>query len=249
MDLHAYLVRIGHSGPVHPTLDTLRALHRAHLLAVPFENLDIGLKRPIVLEEEKLTEKIVTHRRGGFCYEMNGVFAAALREIGFRVTLLSARVPNEKGEIGPEFDHLTLRVDLDQPWLADVGFGREGFFEPLPLEEGTETTQRGVIYRLRRQGERWLAESRSGPGWGPLYDFTLIPRRLEDFAEMCRWHQTSPLSPFTRRRICSRVTEDGRITLADLRLIVTGNGERRERDLAGEVEFSAALREHFGVAL
>lgn len=249
MDLRAYLTRIGYSGPVRPTLDTLRALHRAHLMAIPFENLDVGLKRPIVLEEGKLVEKIVARRRGGFCYEMNGVFAAALREIGFRVTLLSARVPNEKGDIGPEFDHLALRVDLQQPWLADVGFGREGFFEPLPLVEGIETTQRDVTYRLRRQDERWLAEFQSGQGWGLLYDFTLVPRRLEDFAEMCRWHQTSPLSPFTRRRICSRVTKEGRVTLADLKLIITRNDERSQQILAGEGEFRAALQEHFGVVL
>ena len=250
MDLHAYLERIGYTGPAKPTQEGLYALHRAHLLAVPFENLDIGLKRPIILDEEKLVEKIVTRRRGGFCYEMNGVFAAALREIGFRVTLLSARVPNAKGEIGPEFDHMALRVDLEQPWLADVGFGRDAFFEPLPLVEGVETTQRGVTYRLRRQGERWLAEYRSGgQDWGLLYDFTLTPRKLADYAGMCRWHQTSPQSHFTRGRICSRLTPEGRITLSDLRLIVTTNGEREERDLAGEEEFRAVLRERFGVAL
>ncbi len=250
MDLPAYFQRVGYGGAVERTLETLRALHRAHLLAVPFENLDIGLKRPIVLDEEKMVEKIVTRRRGGFCYEMNGVFAAALRQIGFRVTLLSARVPNQQGEIGPEFDHMALRVDLEQPWLADVGFGREGFFEPLPLEEGIETTQRSVTYRLRRQGERWLAEHRrSDQDWGLLYDFTLIPRRLEDFAGMCRWHQTSPQSPFTRGRLCSRLTLEGRITLSGLKLIVTKNGQRTERDLAGEEEFQAALLEHFGLIL
>ena len=250
MDLRAYFQRIRYTGRSEPALDTLRALHRAHLLAVPFENLDIGLKRPIVLDEEKMIEKIVSRRRGGFCYEMNGVFAAALREIGFRVTLLSARVPNQQGEIGPEFDHLALRVDVEQPWLADVGFGREGFFEPLPLAEGIETTQRGVTYRLRRQGERWLVEHRSsGRDWGLLYDFTLIPRRLADFAPMCRWHQTSPESPFTRGRLCSRLTPEGRITLSGLKLIVTRNGEREERELGGEEEFQSMLRQHFGVVL
>ena len=250
MDLPAYFERIAYPGSAQPTLDVLRALHRAHLLAVPFENLDIGLERPIVLDEEKLIEKIVARRRGGFCYEMNGVFAAALREIGFRVTLLSARVPNEKGEIGPEFDHMALRVDLEQPWLADVGFGRDAFFEPLPLVEGVETTQRGVAYRLRRLGERWLAECHSGGrDWALLYDFTLIPRKLADFAPMCHWQQTSPQSHFTRGRVCSRLTREGRITLSGLKLIVTAGGEREERDLAGEEEFRAILRQHFGVVL
>lgn len=250
MNLAAYFQRIGYTGATEPTLEALRALHRAHLLAVPFENLDIGLKRPIVLDEEKMVEKIVARRRGGFCYEMNGVFAEALRQIGFRVTLLSARVPNQQGEIGPEFDHLALRVDLAQPWLADVGFGREGFFEPLPLEEGIEIVQRGVAYRLRRQGERWLAEHHSdGQDWGLLYDFTLTPRQLADFAGMCRWHQSSPESPFTRGRLCSRLTPEGRVTLSGLKLIVTRNGRREERDLGGEEEFHALLWEHFGVVL
>lgn len=250
MNLPAYFQRIGYAGPAEPTLDVLRALHRAHLLAVPFENLDIGLKRPIVLDEEKLIEKIVARRRGGFCYEMNGVFAAALREIGFRVTLLSARVPNEKGEIGPEFDHMALRVDLEQPWLADVGFGRDAFFEPLPLAEGVETTQHGVAYRLRHPDGRWLAECRNGGrDWALLYDFTLIPRQLEDFAPMCQWQQTSLHSHFTRGRVCSRLTEEGRITLSDLRLIVTTEGKREERELAGEEEFRAILRQRFGVVL
>jgi N-hydroxyarylamine O-acetyltransferase len=115
----SYLNRIGCSGAREPTLDTLRQLHLAHVSSVPFENLDIP-RRPIVLDEAALFAKIVGRRRGGFCYELNGLFAALLRELGFRVTLLSARVPNAEGRPVPEFDHLVLRVDLAEPWLADV---------------------------------------------------------------------------------------------------------------------------------
>ena len=119
----AYLARIAYTGPTPPTIETLRSIHRAHLQTVPFENLDISLGRTIVVDEDATVRKIVEQRRGGFCYEMNGAFAALLRALGFRVTLLAARVARPQGGEGPEFDHLTLRVDLEEPWLADVGFG------------------------------------------------------------------------------------------------------------------------------
>src|SRR5258706_8881452 len=113
MDITAYLNRIAHRGPIEPTGETLRALHLAHLLAVPFENLDIGLGRPIVLDQAALFDKIVVRRRGGFCYELNGLFAALLRALGFEVTMLSAGVGRAGGGFGPEFDHLTLLVTTD----------------------------------------------------------------------------------------------------------------------------------------
>src|ERR1039458_10379901 len=141
LNLLAYLERIGYSGSTEPSAETLRALQRAHMFAVPFENLDIHLGRPIVCDEDRFLHKIINERRGGFCYELNGAFSALLRALGFQVTLLSARVAGADGDTdGPDFDHLTLRVDLpgstnhgltaEVPWLADVGFG-EGFLEPL----------------------------------------------------------------------------------------------------------------------
>ncbi|PYX42331.1 MAG: acetyltransferase, partial [Acidobacteria bacterium] len=128
LDSKAYLARINYTGPTTPTAETLRALHLAHLYAVPFENLDIALKRPITCDQQRFLHKIVELHRGGFCYELNGAFAALLRELGFPTTLLSARVAREDGSASPEFDHMTLRVDLDEPWLADVGFG-DSFLE------------------------------------------------------------------------------------------------------------------------
>src|SRR5215212_1339106 len=110
MDLQAYLQRINYRGGRAPTAATLRDLHRAHLLAVPFENLDIHLGRPILLGQDALFDKIVRRRRGGFCYELNGLFAGLLRELGFEVTLLAAGVARADGGFGPEFDHLTLLV-------------------------------------------------------------------------------------------------------------------------------------------
>jgi N-hydroxyarylamine O-acetyltransferase len=244
MDVRAYLDRIGHHGPTPADEATLRRLHVAHLRTVPFENLDIHLGRAIALDETRLFDKIVRQKRGGFCYELNGLFAAALRELGFRVTLLSARVVSDE-RVGPEFDHLALRVDLDRPWLCDVGFG-DSFLEPLVLDEG-ETLEGRWRYRLARDGVDWTL-SRGEP-WERSFVFTLTPRRLDDFEPMCRFHQTSAESPFTRKRVCTLATEAGRITLSNGRLIVTEGAERRERPLANEDEIRDTLRRVFDVTI
>jgi N-hydroxyarylamine O-acetyltransferase len=242
LDLRAYLDRIRYGGSTAANETTLRNLHLAHLRAVPFENLDIHLQREIQLDTARLFDKIVQKKRGGFCYELNGLFAELLGELGFQVTLLSARVVND-GQIGPEFDHLALRVDLDRSWLCDVGFG-DSFLEPLLLAGG-DTVEGPWHYRLTRDGAEW-ALSRGEP-WERSFVFTLTPRRLEDFEPMCRFHQTSPASPFTRKRVCSLATESGRVTLANDRLIVTDGTERRERQLANDEEIRATLAGLFGV--
>ncbi len=248
VDVSAYLVRMGYSGPTDPTAENLRALHRAHLFSVPFENLDISLGRKIVVDEEVTVNKVVALRRGGFCYELNGAFAALLRALGFRVTLLSARVARANGGEGPDFDHLALKVDLEEPWLADVGFG-ESFLEPLRLDAGREQLDPTGLYRLVQQGERLeMQKSLPDGNWKPQYSFSLEPRRLEEFAGMCHFHQTSPESYFTQNRICSRATPDGRITLSEMKLMVTRQGQREERILS-EDERMSALQEKFGIRL
>jgi N-hydroxyarylamine O-acetyltransferase len=255
MDVQAYLQRIDYRGSLTLDIDLLRPLHRAHLFTVPFENLDIHLGREIVCDESRILEKIVNEKRGGFCYELNGAFAALLRALGFRVTLLSCRVARQDGSYGPEFDHLTLRVDLEEPWLADVGFG-DCFLEPLRLGSRLEQEQTGRVYRLTSRmtsaasidavfGLEVMAEGR----WNKEYALTLQPRELSDFAGMCHYHQTSPESHFTRQRICSLATPEGRITLSDEKLIETRKGLRQERLLSGDQEWRSMLREVFGVVL
>lgn len=258
----SYLRRIGYDGPLEPTLDTLRQLHYAHLLTVPFENLDVNLGVPIVLEQEHLFDKIVTRHRGGFCYELNGLFAALLREVGFQVSLLSARVPIEENRAGPEFDHLALRVDLDVSWLADVGFG-ESFIEPLPILQSAEQIQRDVFFCLDRYQDRWRVLRFAPPSqmrpvmgmgdmdweWRMLYDFSTTPRQLSDFNAMCHHHQTSLESNFTRRRIVSRLTPTGRVTLTNVRLIISEGQLRREALLETTEEYDRVLDEHFGIRL
>jgi N-hydroxyarylamine O-acetyltransferase len=249
VDVPSYLARINYSGPTAPTTDTLRAIHHAHLLTVPFENLDIALGRQIVVYEDAFVRKVVEQRRGGFCDELNGAFAALLRALGFRVTLLSARVARDQGGEGPEFDHLTLRVDLDEPWLADVGFG-ESFLEPLRMEPRPEQTDPAGTFRLVYLGDRLQLETVEPVGvWKRQYSFTLLPRRLEQFAGMCLYHQTSPDSSFTQNRVCTKATANGRITLSGMKLIVTQTGHREETTLPSQEEWNRALREHFGIKL
>lgn len=249
MDIDRYCARLDDTGSRQPTLATLRRLHLAHLLTVPFENLDIGLGRPIVLDEAALFNKIVERRRGGFCYELNGLFAALLRALGFSVTLLSARDVQHDGQLGPEFDHLTLRVDLAEPWLADVGWG-DSFLEPLRLASPDVQHDHGRAYRIVADGAARRLQKRLDDGeWRDHYQFTLQPRAWSDFTAMCQYHQTAPESIFTQRRTCTRATPTGRVTFSEQRLIVTEAGVRQETPLADEAARLAALREHFGIIL
>lgn len=250
MDIKAYLERINYRGSLALTAETLRRLQVAHLLAVPFENLSIHLKQPIVLEDDALFTKIVERRRGGFCYEANGLFAALLRSLGFDVAMLSAGVANAEGGFGPEFDHMTLMVTLEQRWLVDVGFG-DSFREPLLLDERGEQAQGSRAYRIRPEGSRLILLQRdAGDEWKAQYRFTLQPHEYGDYAEMCRYHQTSPESHFTRARVCSLATPEGRATLSEMRFITTSpEGERRERELKSQEEYEALLREQFGIVL
>jgi N-hydroxyarylamine O-acetyltransferase len=250
LNVEEYLSRINYHGPLAPSAETLRRLQVAHLRAVPFENLSIHAGEPVVLEDGALFEKIVGRRRGGFCYEVNGLFAALLRELGFDVQMLSAGVARPGGDFGPDFDHMTLLVTLEERWLADVGFG-DSFLEPLRLDERGEQVQDGRAYRLEPDGDHLILKRRDAAGgdWQPQYRFTLRPHRYADYAEMCRHHQTSPDSHFTRGRICSLATPEGRITLSDLRLIETNAAGKQERTLADQQEYDAALRDHFGVVM
>ncbi len=249
MDVQAYLRRIGYDGPLDPSLETLRNLHRKHLYSVPFENLDIALGTPIELDVDRLFDKIVVRRRGGFCYELNGLFHGLLIALGFQVFMLSACVRRDDGGFGPEFDHMLLKVELPEAWLADVGFG-ESFLDPLPLHPGAQEFENGHVYGVIPENGGWELYCRDSDGVQiPVYRFADVPHQLSEYAEMCRYHQTSPDSSFTRRRICTVARPDGRVTLAGARLIVTRNGVREEALLNEAETLHLCLRDHFGIKL
>ncbi|WP_232835813.1 arylamine N-acetyltransferase family protein [Actinocorallia populi] len=239
-----YLARIGAARPGEPDLEGLRALQYAHLRAVPFENLSIHLDEPVTLAEEHLYEKIVQRRRGGFCYELNGLFAALLRSLGYEVTLLAGRVRGSDGALGIPYDHLTLRVDLEEPWLADVGFG-EFTDAPLRLDDRAPQHDTAGVYRITdRDG---LLEVHDTEGSSLVIDPR--PAALADFRAACWWHRTSPESPFTRGLTCSLRTAGGRVTLSGAKLITTEHGVRTETLLPDEAAVLAAYRTRFGIAL
>lgn len=246
----AYLERIGYGGSTTRTGDTLRELHFAHMFNVPFENLDISLGRYIKLDIVSLFHKIVTERRGGFCYELNGLFGALLRTLGFRVDQLSAGVAGLDGSFSPPFDHLTLLVGAGDGWLVDVGFG-DSFLAPLPLALGGD----GFLdlagkFRLISQNKYIVLQTMTDEGeWKPSYRFTYTHYSLKAFTERCHFQQTSPESHFTRKRICSLARPDGRVTLSDHKLIETVGTKRTERLLNSDTEIDSVLENLFGVVL
>jgi len=251
MDIEAYLERINYCGSRQVTPETLRALQVAHLVNVPFENLSIHAGEPIVLEEDALFTKIVEGRRGGFCYECNGLFAGLLRALGFDVAMLAAGVAHREGGFGPIFDHMTLMVTMAERWLVDVGFG-ESFIEPLLLDSRAEQVQGTQSFRIVEDEDYLILERRNdGEDWQPQYRFTLQPYAFSDYEEMCRWHQTSPESHFTKGLICSRATGNGRITLSDMRFITTSGPQRLrdEQTLSTREEYDRTLRDQFGVVM
>lgn len=244
--LDRYLHRLAIDPPGRPDLDGLRLLHRRHLESVPFENLSIHLDEPIVLDEVELVAKIAVRHRGGFCYELNGAFAWLLRRLGYRVDLLEAGVFTPDGLPGPHFDHLVLRVHLDDPWLVDVGFG-DSHAEPLLLRTGFDQVDPNGTFRLLPgpNGDDAVDLARDGT---PQYRSGLRPRALSDFEDMCRSHQTSADSHFTRKPVCSMLTPRGRVTVSGRTLIVTEDGVRTERDLEDE-ELRERYRDTFGLDL
>jgi N-hydroxyarylamine O-acetyltransferase len=242
----AYLQRIGAGRPEDVDATALRVLHRAHLLAVPFENLSIHLSEPISLDEDDLIDKIVNRRRGGFCYELNGAFALLLEAMGARVERVAARVYND-GKPGPPFDHLALVVHLADgsgPWLADVGFGSHSIY-PLSYATGHGQTDPAGLFLLLDAAHGDVEVLLDG---APQYLIETRERSLAEFVPTCWWQQTSPQSHFVRGTICTRLTEDGRITISGQTLTRTSGGERTKQELPGEAML-AAYHDHFGIVL
>jgi N-hydroxyarylamine O-acetyltransferase len=245
--LTAYLQRVGIPRPPEADEAALRVLHRAHLLAVPFENLSIHLSEPISLAEDDLLGKIVARRRGGFCYELNGAFALLLRALGAEVAMVAARV-YEGAAFGPPFDHLALLVraaDGSGPWLADVGFGSHSVY-PLLFSSRQEQPDPAGPFRLADTGDGDVDVFKNGQ---PQYRIEQRERCLADFVPTCWWQQTSPDSHFTRATICSRLTEDGRVSISGRTLIRASGGSRVEEQLPGDDDLLTAYRDLFGIVL
>jgi N-hydroxyarylamine O-acetyltransferase len=249
LDLAAYLRRIGHDGDTRPTAPTLAALHRAHLAAIPFENLDIVLGRGISVDVESVQRKLVEARRGGYCYEHGLLFAAALERLGFAVDRLLARVGG--GEHRPRArTHMALRVHADgTAWLADVGFG-SGLLEPIPFDGGGPRRQGGWEYALAATGPgAWELRERRGGEWAVSYGFAEERQHPADVVVANHFTSTWPRSPFVLRSVVVRKDEHELRELRDGTLTTTRpDGSIEEREVGAD-ELADLLDGMFGLSL
>lgn len=250
MNTQKYLERIG-LGDAEFAADqgSLRLLQRSHLLTIPFENLDIHWKRPIVLDIDRFFDKIVVEKRGGFCYELNGFFNQLLLSLGFITKLVTARVFYTDGTIGPEFDHAAIIVTIgEDEFLADVGFG-DFTAEPLRFDVDAEQKDANGVFTIRRFDDEYLeVAKRDDESWHGNYVFSETPRDLYEFSAMCDFQQYSPKSHFTKGKLCSIMTETGRKTLTDKVFVVTTCGNRTETAVSSYEDFEKNLMREFRIS-
>jgi len=246
MDLQAYLDRIGFTDPVRPDAATLRALHRAHMQAIPYDSLDVQFGRPVSLDPAAAYEKIVVRGRGGWCYEMNGLFGAMLQKVGFKVTRMAgAAMREQRGDfmIG---SHLVLLVELPQgPWIADVGFG-DGALEPFPLAAGPLVFE-GYDFRLEALDDRWWRFHNHEFGGAKSFDFVVEPADPALLQEKCDWLHDAPESPFVQNLICQRYRGDEIRQLLGRTYRQIRPGVREERLIEDADDLVAVLRDDFGL--
>jgi len=239
IDIGAYLARIGYSGPRAPTLGTLRGLHALHPAAIAFENLDPLLGVRVRLDPPSVERKLVQARRGGYCFEQNGLFALALIALGFNVVGLAAHVYINQVPGRIRRSHMLLKVDLSEgPYIADVGFGAWALSGPLRLlDEGEQETPHGP-FRVTRAGEYFDVQTVVDGGWTTLYRFMLEEQLPQDY-EVSNWYcSTHPESRFTTELMVARLPDGRRLGMLNNRLSVhypDGRTERRELKSAGEI--------------
>jgi N-hydroxyarylamine O-acetyltransferase len=244
-DLDAYFRRIGYTGTRAPTLETLRAVHFRHTEALPFENLDPFLRRPVRLDAASLQQKMVRGGRGGYCYEQNLLLMHALNALGFNAKGLAARVLWNAAVINstPPRTHMLLLLDVDgKPHIADAGFGVMTLTGPLRLEPDTEQPTPHEPYRLKRAGEEYLLEARMRGAWKPLYRFGLQEQLLPDI-EIYSWYVSNhPESRFVTGLMAARAAADCRYTLLNNEFAAHRlKGESERRVLASTAELREAL--------
>jgi N-hydroxyarylamine O-acetyltransferase len=249
-NLDSYFERTNYKGSTEVSEGTLRDIHIAHTLNVPFENLDVFYKRPILLDGASLYKKMVKERRGGYCFEMNGIFSLVLQEMGFKVTNLLARVTIDGIHYTTKTHQAILVETGGNKWLADVGFGNDGIIAPLILEENTEQKQFAHTYRLITDSSLgYVLQKKNEDGYNPLYAFALDECSPEDFLMSNHFTSTFPESFFLKMRMCTMPTKDGRITLTDDHFKMVEKNDVLDLPIANEDEFNAALKEHFGLNL
>jgi len=247
VEVHDYLARFSGTQHKEISLSNLAELQRLHVQHIPFENLDVIRKVPIYLNLQRIYEKIVNRQRGGYCYELNGLFNWLLTELGYDAHLVAATVLRPTGEWAKADTHAAIIVRLDHPYLIDVGFG-DSTYLPIPLN-GEEQTDISDIYRAIQQPDNSFELERiSDSSVRTLYRFDLVPKVLVDFHEGCVFNQVAKESSFTHSDIVTRATPTGRITLSDQTVTVTENNIKTKKILSiGEKV--VLLEDVFGIHL
>ncbi len=246
IDLDAYLARIKYDGDLRPGAETLRGLHLAHATHIPFENLDILLGRPILLDAESLEKKLVQGRRGGYCFEQNLLFASVLEHLGFSVTRLAARVRLGAGRLLPR-THMLLKVDIGgTSWLADVGFGGEGLLTPVPMIAGAAARQFAWTYQLVENSGLWVLQSLHAGAWQDMYAFTLEPHYLVNYEVANYYVSTHPSSIFVQTMTVQLPTPEARYILRGREFTIERGGTSTSRTIADN-ELLEILAKPFGL--
>ncbi|SFJ15657.1 N-hydroxyarylamine O-acetyltransferase [Paenibacillus sp. UNC496MF] len=247
--VEAYLKRIRYEGPLDGSAEALAGLQRAHLMAVPYENLDILNGVPLSLDPEALWDKIVRRRRGGYCFELNALFGWLLRELGYPVTDYVARFWRDETALPPKRRHHVLKVEAEGAfYLCDVGVGGAVPRRPLLLQDGLEQEQGAECYRLDRDASfGWFLSERKRGEWGRVYSFTEEPQLKDDYAFASFWCQHAPESPFRAGALLAICTPEGRNTGAGEEIRLFRGGEVTVLTPPTKAEYAAALKTYFGI--
>jgi N-hydroxyarylamine O-acetyltransferase len=248
--LDAYLDRIGWTGSVEPTLETLTALSRAHIASIPFENLDVLLGRGIRIDLNSIHNKLVVARRGGYCFEHGTLFQAAIETIGFTCHTHAARVLTVLPKAEAPRTHMFISVALgDRTYVVDPGFGGHGPVVPVPVVAGDDVRNGFDRHRLVRSGDEWLLEAEIGGEMKPLWTATFEALQPVDFLLANHYTATYPESPFVTKLVMRALTPGGRTTVVNREMRIVRDGTTEIRTLADRAELRELLTEHFGFDL
>ncbi len=249
MDTLKYLQRIKFDTQVNIDDETFMQIHQQHVLTVPFENLDVHYNRFFDLELEKIYKKVVDDGRGGFCYELNALFNEFLNNLGYKSRIIAARIFDDQDNLGPEFDHMSIYVETDKKYLADVGFG-DLFIRPLEIRDGIQSDGRNLFKVERFNDQNFILSMCSDLiNFHKKYIFNLKEVKVGEFHEICSDKQTNPLSYFVKNTVCTKPTDSGRLTLFNNKLIEKSGADKVEKLIENDAEFRAILETLFGIRI
>lgn len=250
MEIQQYLSRINFCASDQPTIDVLFKIHERHVFTIPFENLSIHCGEAISLHVTDVFSKIIVGNRGGYCYELNSLFHELLLGMGYSSVMVSSRIYNLDGSWGPNFDHLSLVVSLDdKKWLLDVGYG-DLFLKPLEVVTNIVQTDGRNYFKMDKDGDDYvLLMSEDKVSFEKRYRFNLSACSIHDFNSLNQVKQTHPESYFTKNLVCSKPTSSGRITLFNSKLICKDHSTRNEETIKDKAHFQSLLKNYFGIEL